>query len=137
MASKGAVKINANSSETLPTDGESAPTEHSQLVALQQVTKSKRIKGLADLPFNHPMMILKFKHQLVPKFLHNIGDHLGNPWELAASLDLVRLLQEIWDGVYPDHPEVITPTSAVYIVVCFPQSVIHCVLPIFRTRIQL
>ncbi|KAL6308514.1 hypothetical protein BKA93DRAFT_762851 [Sparassis latifolia] len=62
---------------------------------------SKRFTN-SDLPI--PLGLLwKWRLQLIPRYLENIGESVSNPWNL-----------ELWDEIFPENPIVVTPREAVY-----------------------
>ncbi|KAL6305521.1 hypothetical protein BKA93DRAFT_879064 [Sparassis latifolia] len=50
---------------------------------------------------------------LIPHYLEKIGESACNPWNVIG-LDLVAMLQQLWDEIFPDIPIVVTPREAVY-----------------------
>ncbi|GBE87943.1 hypothetical protein SCP_1201690 [Sparassis crispa] len=72
---------------------------------------SKRFTN-SDLPI--PLGLLwKWRLQLIPRYLEKIGESACNPWNVVG-LDLVAMLQQLWDEIFPDIPIIVTPREAVY-----------------------
>ncbi|KAH9940259.1 hypothetical protein B0H21DRAFT_893562 [Amylocystis lapponica] len=91
-----------------------AREEPSKLIAAEAAVTEATAGGSgnkakkADLPLGaHPRWNKKF----IPTYLDFMGT-LPNPWDTSA-FDLVAVLQDIWDQVYPDIPYSVTLQGAV------------------------
>ncbi|GBE84748.1 hypothetical protein SCP_0607280 [Sparassis crispa] len=72
---------------------------------------SKRFTN-SDLPI--PLGLLwKWYLQLILRYLEKIGESACNPWNVIG-LDLIAMLQQLWDEIFPDIPIIVTPREAVY-----------------------
>jgi hypothetical protein len=78
-------------------------------------TVTKRIKkpGNNDLPDGVDSKL--WRPVFVSTYLQYIGS-TTNPWEVPVKT-ACKIMQLIWDAIFPDIPHTITSTSPVYIIV--------------------
>ncbi|EMD36417.1 hypothetical protein CERSUDRAFT_115431 [Gelatoporia subvermispora B] len=100
-------------------DGAALHTSARATAAVQRSNGSRKFTN-DDLPIPRARLS-QWRDILIPRYLQAIGDFGGNPWNLTG-LNLVGILQDLWDEIFPEHPVMVAPREAVF---CLAQQKIY------------